>query len=80
MKLRFIKELMKHYGGHEYDDWDIEFWDYNNQRAINVSEGMYSSSKPDKKIVFPVTVEPVDGITIDERLKKFVEEYNKNKK
>ena len=80
MKLKFVKELMKHYDGHEYDDWDLEFWDYNNQRAIKVDEGMYSSSNPDKKIVFPVSVEPVDGITIDERLKKFVEEYNKNKK
>ena len=79
MKLKYVKEILKHYNGPEYDDWDIEFWDYNNQRTINVGEGMYSSSKTDKRIVFPVSVEPVDGITIDERLKKFIEKYNKNK-
>lgn len=68
MKIKDLCEILKHYEGREYDDWEIELWDYNNQREVKWTGGTYASSKTDKKISFPVTVEPVDGKTIDERI------------
>ena len=79
MKIRDIKELLKHYGTHEYDDWDIVLWDYNNQRELAWKDGTYAVTKDTKHICFPVTVEPVDGVTIDERIKKLYEEINSKK-
>ena len=78
MKLKFVREILKHYEGHEYDDWDLVLWDYNNQREVKWSEGMYAASKDDKKISFPVEIEPVDGVQIEERIKKLYENIKNN--
>jgi len=32
----------------------------------------YNNSHPYKKLIFPVTVKPVDGITIEKRLQKLL--------
>lgn len=74
MKLKDLREILKHYEGKEYDDWDITLFDFNNQRTLNVTDGMYSSSKETKAIVLPVDVDPVDGETIDKRIKRLMEE------
>ena len=76
MKIKDIKELLKHYGGEEYDDWDIVLWDYNNQRELKWLGGTFASSKPDKHICFSVEVEPVDGKTIDQRIKELYKNLN----
>ena len=70
MKIKDIKELLKHYQDKEYEDWEIVLWDYNNQRKIEWNGGTFASSKPDKEICFSVTMEPVDGKTIDQRVKE----------
>ncbi len=74
MTVKFLREVLKHYEDKEYDDWNIALFDYNNQRSLEVLDGTYASSKESKIISFPVKVEPVDGVTIDERLKKVLKE------
>lgn len=76
MKIKELKEILMHYQGREYDDWDLKLWDYNNQRELNWPSGTYSSSKPDRSITFPVSVEPVDGEEIDSRMKRLIAELN----
>lgn len=41
---------------------------------------MYAFSKPDKCLTFPVEIEPVDGETIDKRLKRMMEEVKNDTK
>ena len=79
MTVEFFREVLKHYEGHQYDDWEVQFFDYNNQRTIHIADGMYSSSKDTKSITFPVEVEPVDGETINKRLKRLMEEIENQK-
>lgn len=74
MTVKFLREILKHYEDHQYDDWEVELFDYNNQRVLHVSEGTYASSKDSRSITFPVDVEPVDGVTIDKRIRKLMEE------
>ena len=74
MTVKFLREVLKHYEDKEYDDWNIALFDYNNQRSLEVLDGTYASSKESKIISFPVKVEPVDGVAIDERLKKILKE------
>ena len=79
MTIKYLREILKHYEGHEYDDWQITLWDYNNQRYVKWEEGMYAASK-DKYINFPVEVPPFDGESLDERLKRLIEESKKDEK
>lgn len=74
MKIKDIKEILKHYDGSEYDDWELSLWDYNNQREIKWDGGSYASSKETKSITFPVNVPPFDGVSLTERLKAIIEE------
>ena len=74
MKIKELREILIHFTKPEYDDFEVLLWDYNNQRVIEWPEGMYALSKPDKRLTFPVKVEPVDGETIDERLKRMMDE------
>ena len=73
MTVKFLREVLKHYQDSKYDDWEVNLFDYNNQRDLHVNDGMYSSSKETKSITFTVEVEPVDGETIDERVKRLME-------
>ena len=70
MKIKELKEILKHFEGREWDDFDIKLWDYNNQREIEWEGGSHAFSKPEKKLTFPVKVPPIDGKTIDERIKE----------
>ena len=79
MTIRDLREILIHYEGKEYDDWEISLWDYNNQRDIIWHGGSYSSSKETKSITFPVEVEPVDGEYIDERIKRLINEQSEKK-
>lgn len=80
MKIKELREILIHFTNPEYDDFDIALWDYNNQRDVEWSAGMYAFSKPDKRLTFPVKVEPVDGVTIDERLKGMMEKVKNDTK
>ena len=73
MTIKDLREILIHYEGKEYDDWEISLWDYNNQRNIIWHGGSYASSKETKSITFPVEVEPVDGVTVSERVKKIID-------
>ena len=79
MKIKFLREVLKHYEDKQYDDWDINLFDYNNQRTLHVVDGSYASSKETKSITFPVDIEPVDGETIDKRIKRLMAEIEKQK-
>ena len=68
MTIKFLREVLKHYEDKEYDDWNIVFFDYNNQRSLIAFDGTYASSKESKSLTFPVMVPPVDGVTIDKRV------------
>jgi len=78
MTIKYLREILKHYTEHQYDEWEIKLWDYNNQREVGFLDGTYASSKATKTINFPVKVEPVDGETIDERLKRLISEMAKD--
>ena len=77
MTIKDLREILIHYEDKQYDDWDVTLFDYNNQRTLKVSSGMYSSSKETKSLTIPVEVEPVDGETIDKRIKRLMEEIKK---
>jgi hypothetical protein len=77
MKIKFLREVLKHYEDHQYDDWEINLFDYNNQRSLHLADGVYSASKETKTITFPTEVEPVDGETIDNRIRRIMDEWRK---
>ena len=62
MTVKFLREVLKHYEGKEYDDWEIKLFDFNNQRNLKVN------------------VEPVDGETIDQRVKRLLSVIEKQTK
>ena len=68
MTVRDLKDILIHFEDRKFDDYEVILWDYNHQQELKWG-GMFSLSHPDKAIVFPVEVTPVDGITIMERLK-----------
>lgn len=74
MKVKDIREIFVHFTDKKYDNYEVRLWDYQNQRELSWGPS-YSLSHPDKEISFPVTAEPVDGVDIDERLKKIVKEF-----
>lgn len=74
MTIKEIKDILIHYDGREYDDWEIKLFDYNNQRDIKWNGGTYASSRETKTITFPVELEPVDGEGINSRLKRLMKE------
>jgi hypothetical protein len=80
MKIKELQEILIHFTDPKYDDFDVVLWDYSNQRIIEWPEGMYALSKPEKSLTFPVKVEPVDGVTIDERLKRMMEKVKNDTK
>ena len=69
---------MVHFQDRKYDDYKVVLWDYNNQRELGWGVS-HALSHPDKELTFPVDAEPVDGITITERLRDLVEKYEENK-
>lgn len=71
MTIRELREIIVHFQDREYDDYDVTLFDYNGQQDLKWG-GSYAFSKTDKRLVFPVSVPPVDGITIEERLKKII--------
>lgn len=76
--IKDLREILVHFQEPEYDDYEFVLWDFNNQREARIAGG-YSFSKPDKKLCIPIELEPVDGVSITERLKSIVEQYsNKN--
>lgn len=78
MTIKDLREILVHFRDKEYNDYEVVLWDYNQQQPLEWG-GSYSFSKPQKRLCFPVTVTPVDGITIFERLKQSqnVQEENK---
>lgn len=80
MTVKFLREVLKHYEGKEYDDWEIKLFDFNNQRNLKVNDGTYAASKDTKSITFTVNVEPVDGETIDQRVKRLLSVIEKQTK
>lgn len=79
MTIKELREILIHYDGIEYDNWELSLWDYNNQRELKWASGTYASSKESKTISFPVEVEPVDGEYIDERVKRLINEQSEKK-
>lgn len=70
MKLKDLREILKHYEGREWDNVEVRLWDYNNQREAIWTGGSYGFSKTNMELTFPIEVPPVDGKTIDERIKE----------
>lgn len=77
MTIRDLKDILIHFQDRKYDDWEVTLWDFNNQRDLEWSGG-YAFSKPDKSITFSVKAEPIDGETIDERIKRIIKETKKD--
>jgi len=69
MTIREMRDLLKIYEDSKYDKWEIKLWDYENQRELNWNIS-HSASNITKDITFPVTVPPIDGISIFEKIKK----------
>ena len=74
MTIKDLREILIHFTESKYNDYEVRLWDYQNQRELSWGPS-HSLSHPDREITFPVTVEPVDGVDIDERLKKIVKEF-----
>lgn len=71
MTIKELREILVHFTDSKYDDYEVELFDYNSQEKLDWG-GMHGLSHPDKKLIFPVTVKPVDGITIEKRLQKLL--------
>lgn len=80
MTIKDMREILVHFTDHEYDDYEVELFDFNNQRKLEWLEGCHSFSKPEKRITFPVRVEPVDGETIDKRLERMIKSVQNSSK
>jgi len=79
MKIKDLREIIKHFESREYDDWDVKLWDYNNQRNIKWPGGCYGFSKDNKYITFTVDVPPVDGKKIDDRIEQLLNQIRSEK-
>ena len=75
--IKELKDLILHFDK-EYDDFKVILWDYNHQQELDWG-GVHAFSKPNKTLSFAVEVPPVDGITVFERLKKFLDENKEYK-
>ena len=73
MTIKDLKDILIHFTESKYDDFEVVLWDYNHQQDAEWG-GMYSLHKPDKKLIFPIGVKNVDEITLNERIKKLMEE------
>ena len=71
MTIKDLREILVHFQDNKYDDYEIVLWDYNHQQKLQWG-GMHGLSHPNKELTFPVNVTPVDGVTIDERIKKLM--------
>lgn len=54
MKLRELKDLIKHFEDRKYDDYDLFFWDYMRQQKMDGHFG--SLSHPEKELIIPIAV------------------------
>lgn len=79
MTIKDLRDILVHFEDRKYDNYEVILWDYNHQEKLGWGGG-YSLSHPDNKLCFPVTVTPIDGVTIDERLKKLVGTLNEKNK
>ena len=73
MTIKDLREILKHYEDSKYDDWEVSLWDYNQQQELEWG-GTYASSKPDKKLQFPVRVVIAGQDEIFERIQKILKE------
>ena len=71
MTIKDLREILIHFQDNKYDDYEVVLWDYNHQQKLQWG-GMHGLSHPNKELTFPVNVTPVDGVTIDERIKKLM--------
>lgn len=71
MTIKDLRDILIHFQDSKYDDYEIVLWDYNHQQKLQWG-GMHGLSHPNKELTFPVNVTPVDGVTIDERIKKLM--------
>lgn len=78
MTIRDLREILKHFEGREFNNYEVLLWDYNHQQKLDWG-GAYSLSHPNKTLCFPVEVPPVDGITVFERLKQLKDVQEENK-
>lgn len=53
MKLKELKDLMKHFEDSSYDEYELVFWDYMRQQKMDGHFG--GLSHPDKEITIPIT-------------------------
>lgn len=61
MTIKELREILVHFQDREYDDYEVELWDYKHQQPLgwSVSHGF---SKPEKRLIFPVNVPYEDDI------------------
>ena len=53
MTIKELRDILIHFQGKEYDDWEVVLWDYKNQKKWDWSVS-HSFSKPNKKLTFPI--------------------------
>ena len=76
MTIKELKDLLIHFNDRKYDDYEVILWDYNHQQKLDWG-GMHSLSHPDRTLVIPVEVPPVDGINVVERLRLILQDVQK---
>lgn len=74
MTIKELQDIIIHFQDSEYDDFEVVLFDYNNQRELSWGPS-YAFSKPQKQLTFPITCPPVDGIQIEERLRKVIQDF-----
>ncbi len=77
MTIKDLRDILIHFTDRKYDDYEVTLWDYNHQQDCDWGGG-YSLSHPDKRLVFPITVNDVNEETITDRIKKVMDDL-KNK-
>ena len=79
MTIKELKEILIHFNGKEYEDYNIILWDFENQRELKPLSGCHASDKVNKTLCFPVSVPPVDGKHIFDKIKELVNNVNDGK-
>ena len=78
MTIKDLKDILVHFEDKKYDNHKVVLWDYNHQQELDWG-GTYSFSNPDKELIFAVSVTPVDGVTVFERLRQLLNEKKEDK-
>ena len=71
LTIKKLREILKHFEDKEYDDFEVELWDYKHQQALTYGPS-HGFSKEEKRLTFPVDVpyEDVDLIIPEEIILK----------